>query len=79
MRVYRYELEPGAASAQHAHARPYLLVAATDVELRMTSPDGASIAHPVKAGEMHWVDTAVTHALMNEGRQKAILVEFELK
>lgn len=79
MRVYRYELEPGAASAQHTHARPYLLVAATDVELRMTSPDGASMAHPVKAGEMHWVGTAVTHALMNQGQRKAILVEFELK
>lgn len=79
MRLYRYELAPGAASPQHSHARPYLLVAATDVELRMTSPGGASMTHPVKAGEMHWVNTAVTHILANQGQQKAILVEFELK
>ena len=79
MRLYRYELEPGAASAQHTHARPYLLVAATDVELRRTSPDGASSARSLKAGEREWVNTAVTHALMNQGQQKAILVEFELK
>jgi quercetin dioxygenase-like cupin family protein len=79
MRLYRYELEPGAASAQHTHARPYLLVAVTDVELRMTSPDSASMAHLVKAGEIHWVDTAVTHTLVNQGQQKSILVEFELK
>jgi quercetin dioxygenase-like cupin family protein len=79
MRVYRYELEPGARSAQHTHARPYLLVAATGMNLRMTSPDGASMAHPVKAGDFHWVESAVTHTLINEGSEKGVLVEFELK
>jgi quercetin dioxygenase-like cupin family protein len=79
MRLYRYELEPNAASARHSHTRPYLLVAVTDVALRMTSPDGASMEHPVKAGDMHWVDTAVTHTLANRGTEKAILVEFELE
>ncbi len=79
MRVYRYELGPGTGSAQHTHARPYLLVAATDMNLRMSSPDGRSMAHPVKAGDFHWVETAVTHTLVNEGPERAVLVEFELK
>lgn len=79
MRVYRYELGPGTGSAQHTHARPYLLVAATDMKLRMSSPESGSKAHPVKAGDFHWVDEGVTHTLMNEGREKGVLVEFELK
>jgi quercetin dioxygenase-like cupin family protein len=79
MRVYRYELGPGAGSAQHTHTRPYLLVAATDMNLRMTSPEGRSMAHPVKAGDLHWVEAPVTHTLINEGREKGVLVEFELK
>ncbi len=79
MRVYRYELAPGAGSAQHAHARPYLLVAATDMDLRMTAPDGASMAHPVKAGDLHWVEAAVTHTFVNDGKASGVLVEFELK
>jgi quercetin dioxygenase-like cupin family protein len=79
MRVYRYELAPGAGSPMHTHARPYLLVAATDMNLRMTSPEGASMTHPVKAGDLHWVGVAVTHTLVNEGREKGVLVEFELK
>lgn len=79
MRVYRYELGPGGRSAEHSHARPYLLVAATGMNLRMTSPDGRSMAHPVQAGDLHWVDTAVTHTLMNEGPEKGVLVEIELK
>jgi quercetin dioxygenase-like cupin family protein len=79
MRVYRYELEPGAASPEHTHHRPYLVVAATDINLRMTSPDGSSMEHPVKAGDMHWVDSEVTHTLINHGTNKAVLVEIELK
>lgn len=79
MRVYRYELAPGAGSAQHVHSRPYLLVAATDMDLRMTAPDGASMAHPVKAGDLHWVESAVTHTFVNEGKASGVLVEFELK
>jgi quercetin dioxygenase-like cupin family protein len=79
MRVYRYELGPGAATAQHTHARPYLLIAATAIDLRMTSPDLASMDHAVKAGDMYWVDSAVTHTLINRGSGNAIVVEFELK
>lgn len=79
MRVYRYELEPSAESAQHTHVRPYLLVAATDMKLRMSSPDGESMAHSIKAGDLHWIEAAVTHALINEGRENGVLVEVELK
>jgi quercetin dioxygenase-like cupin family protein len=79
MRIYRYELAPGATTATHTHKRPYLLIAATDVNLLMTSPDGRSMQHPVKAGDMHWVDTEVTHSLGNRGDATAVLVEFELK
>ncbi len=79
LRAYRYEIAPGASTAQHTHKRPYLLVAATDMNLRMTSPDGRSMEHPIKAGDMHWVDTEVTHSFTNLGKEKGILVEFELK
>ena len=43
MRVYRYEFEEGEVTVQHPHTRPYLLVAATKMELRMGSPDGSSM------------------------------------
>jgi quercetin dioxygenase-like cupin family protein len=79
MRLYRYELEPGAATAQHTHSRPYLMVAVTDATLRTTSSEGTSTQRSVKTGEMDWVETTVTHTLVNRGTGKAILVEFELK
>jgi quercetin dioxygenase-like cupin family protein len=79
MRVYRWDLAPGATSAMHTHKRPYLIIAATDTNLKMTSPDGRSMEHPIKAGDMHWVDTEVTHSLANTGTETAVMVEFEIK
>ena len=79
MRLYSYELKPGEATTEHTHTRPYLHVTVTDTNLRMTSTDGSSMEHAVKAGDMNWVDTAVTHTIMNRGTEKAIVVEFELK
>src|SRR5215813_13228942 len=80
MRVYRYELAAGGgASAPHAHSRPYVIIAATPMDLRMTSPDGRSMEHPIQAGDLHWVDTPVTHTLINKGSEKAVMVEMELK
>lgn len=79
MRVYRYDVAPGASTSQHAHHRPYLLVAATDVILRATSAGGTSSTRRMRAGDMQWVDSATTHAFTNAGTSPAILVEFELK
>lgn len=79
MRLYRYELDPGAASTQHTHARPYLLVAATDANLRLTSPDRAPMNHSLTTGDTRWVNTPVKHTITNLGKKKAILVECELK
>lgn len=79
MRVYRYELASGAGSPQHAHARPYLIVAATDMDLRMTSADGAVMEHGIKVGDLLWIESAVTHTLANRGSATGIVVEIELK
>jgi quercetin dioxygenase-like cupin family protein len=79
MRLYRYELAPGATTGPHTHARPYLLVAATDAKLRTTFAGGSSKRRFMKAGEMEWVEKSSTHTFINRGRRKVILVEFELK
>ena len=78
-RAYRWELAPGAKSAQHTHHRPYVIVAATPMQLKMTAPDGQSRTETVKAGDYHWVDVQVTHTLANEGTLPGAIVEFELK
>jgi quercetin dioxygenase-like cupin family protein len=78
-RAYRWELAPGAKTPEHTHHRPYLIVAATPMQLKMTAPDGQSRAETVKAGDFHWVDAQVTHTLSNEGATAGTIVELELK
>jgi len=77
--VYNWVLAPGATSALHTHKRPYLIVAATPLHLKMTAPDGQSFTETVKPGEFHWVDSTVTHTLTNEGAVEGQIVEIELK
>jgi quercetin dioxygenase-like cupin family protein len=80
-RVYNWVLAPGATSAMHTHARPYLIVAVTGFNLKMTAPDGQSITHETKSGDFHWVDAKVkvTHTLANVGSTGGQIVEIELK
>jgi virginiamycin B lyase len=78
-RVYNWVLAPGATSAMHTHRRPYLIVAATPLNLKMTAPDGRSSTENVKAGDFHWIDSTVTHTLANEGAVEGQIVEIELK
>lgn len=78
-RIYRWTLAPGAASPMHTHNRPYLIVSATSLKLRMAAPDGRSLSEEVKAGDFHWVDAKVTHSLSNQGSSPGVIVEFELK
>jgi quercetin dioxygenase-like cupin family protein len=78
-RVYKWTLTPGASTPMHEHERPYLILAVTPMQLKMTGPDGASMTHEVKARDFHWVDTNVTHSLTNAGTTEGELVEIELK
>ncbi len=78
-RLYRWSLAAGASTPQHTHERPYLIVAATPMQLRMTGPDGRAMEHPVKAGDFHWIDARVTHVLTNAGTEPGVIVEVELK
>ena len=78
-RVYKWVLAPGGTTSMHTHVRPYLIVAATGFNLKMTASDGRSFTHELKAGDFHWVDTKVTHTLGNAGAKEGQILEVELK
>jgi len=79
VRTYRWSLAPGGSTPEHTHRRPYLIVAATPMQLVMRAPDGAAREHPVVAGDFHWIESTVTHVLTNNGQQAGVLVEVELE
>ena len=61
------------------HVRPYLIIAATGITLKMTAPDGLSLTYELKRGGFLWVDTKVTHTLGNAGNAEGQILEIELK
>jgi len=78
-RVYRWALTPGDSSQEHTHSRPYLIIAATPMQLLMKTPGGRSMDHLVKAGDFHWIDSKVTHILTNNGKEAGVIIEVELQ
>jgi len=78
-RVYKWTLASGGATPMHTHERPYLIVAATGFNLKMTAPDGQSATHEIEPGDFHWVTSKVTHSLANAGTSEGQIVEIELK
>ena len=78
-RVYKWTLGPGAVTPVHTHERPYLIVAATGFQLKMTAPDGQSFTHAIEPGDFHWVTSKVAHTLANAGTGEGQIVEIELK
>jgi quercetin dioxygenase-like cupin family protein len=78
-RAYHWHLAPGEKTPEHTHHRPYLIVSANPMQLKMTAPDRPWFAHDVKAGDFHWVDGQVRHVLANDGATTGDIVELELK
>ena len=79
VRVYRWIIAPGTTTAMHTHTRPYLIVAVSPMQLKMTAPDGQSRTEQLKAGDFHWVEVGVTHSLASQGSTEGQIVEFELE
>jgi quercetin dioxygenase-like cupin family protein len=78
-RIYNWPLAPGATSAMHTHTRPYLIIAVTEITLKMIAPDGLSLTYDLKRGAFHWVTNKVTHTLANLGSAEGQILEIELK
>jgi quercetin dioxygenase-like cupin family protein len=78
-RIYNWILPPGVTSPMHSHARPYVIVSITEMNLAMTSPDGQSATHGVGPGDFRFVDAKVTHNLGNLGTAPGQIIEVELK
>lgn len=45
----------------------------------MTAPDGSSMVHSLKTGDMRWDHPNATHTLTNRGTKRGVLVEIEPK
>lgn len=78
-RVSDLELQPGGVLPKHHRAGPQLLVAVTDVDLRVDVEGKGPTQIQLKAGDVSWEKGGATHALTNIGKQNAKLITVEFQ
>lgn len=77
VRVLKVSIKPGGKVPMHSHPHNvgYYL---TDAKVQVTTPDGKSQEHELKAGTSVW-NEAVTHAVVNTGSTELQEIQIELK
>jgi quercetin dioxygenase-like cupin family protein len=77
VRVLRYHYGPHESAAMHSHPNAVDIVP-TDGHMRLTTPDGQSVEHRVKVGDVH-ANKATRHTVENLGDKpfEGILVELK--
>lgn len=77
VRVLEYHLKPGEKEIMHSHAEG-IVVALADATVKQSFPDGSTVTHPSRAGDVTWRDP-LTHAAENIGTTEAHYLSVELK
>ena len=77
VRVFRVTYTPHDTVAMHSHPNS-VVVCLTDINLRITLPDGKTEAHQAKAGQAIWLP-ATRHCVENVGEKDVEMIHVELK
>src|SRR5581483_8227196 len=77
--VSEIDLQPSGVLSRHRHKAPHLIVAITDLTLRNDVAGKPPSNIEMKAGDVKWVRSAVTHALTNVGDKEAKWVTLEFR
>lgn len=78
VKITRWDFAPGAATGQHTHGWPYVVVMLTDAVLRVDN--GAAITEArYAAGHAYHRAAGVEHDVMNGGDKPMAFVEIEIK
>jgi beta-alanine degradation protein BauB len=78
VRITRWDFEPGAATGQHTHGWPYVVVMLTDAVLRVDN--GSQVTETqFRAGHAYHRPAGVEHDVMNGGDKPMAFIEVEIK
>lgn len=78
VRVLDYHLKPGQSEALHSH-HPGVAYVITSARVRTTAADGAQSVGTLNAGDVHWREHSVVHAVENIGATDMHALLIELK
>ena len=78
VRVLEFRIRPGKKAAMHNHPHNHVVYFMTNARLKLTSPDGKSDKHNMKAGQTMWMEPG-SHEAENVGKTAAHYLVVELK
>ena len=78
VRITRWDFAPGAATGQHRHEWPYVVVMLTDAIIRVDGGLGATETH-LPAGHAYHRPAGIDHDVMNGADQPMAFIEIEFK
>ena len=79
VRVTRFEFDSSAETGWHRHEHDYVITAITDCHMLLEEPNGEARRTIVTSGESYRRDKGVEHNVINDGKEKMIFIEVELK
>ncbi|MFN3615585.1 MAG: cupin domain-containing protein [Rubrimonas sp.] len=79
VRVTRFTFAPGAETGWHVHGMDYVIVALTDLAMRLEEPGGTHRDTLIPAGSSYRKNQGVEHNVLNIGDAPMAFVEIELK
>src|SRR4051794_18066876 len=78
VRVTEWRFKPGAATGQHRHEYPYVVVPITTGQLSITTAEGYSTADLV-TGQPYYRQAGVEHNVSNANAFEFVFVEVKVK
>jgi len=79
IRVTEYNFVSGAETEFHTHAWDYIVVPQSDGELLLIDENGVEKTSKLQKGKSYYRKAGVTHNVINNGKDKLVFVEIEIK
>ena len=79
VRITKFSFQPGEETRMHKHQFDYIVTPITDGELLLVDGKGNSSNYTLIAAESYYRKAGVEHNVINNGNEKLIFVEIELK
>ena len=79
VRITKYSFLPGEETKMHKHQFDYVVTPITDGKLLLIDNKGNKSSYTLIASESYFRKAGVEHNVINNGREKLIFIETELK
>ena len=79
VRITKFSFQPGEETRMHKHQFDYIVTPITDGELLLVDGKGNISNNTLIATESYYRKAGVEHNVINNGNEKLIFVEIELK